>query len=74
MPRQTTNLFTEVPGMFIYKQKNGRYAAYKRYSDPTSLSTKKFFDKGSLQYSFEEAKEWLLLLPDKMDRPCRCPS
>jgi hypothetical protein len=74
MPRQTTNLFTEVPGHYIYLQKNRRYAAYKRYPDPTALSTKKFFDKGGLFYSFEEAKEWLLLLPDKMERPTRCPS
>jgi len=75
MPRQSTNLFTEVPGHYIYLQKNRRYIAYKRYPDPTALSTKKkFFDKGGLFYSFEEAKEWLLLLPDKMERPTRCPS
>jgi len=75
MPRQSTNLFTEVPGHYIYLQKNRRYIAYKRYPDPTALSTKKkFFDKGGLFYSFEEAREWLLLLPDKMDRPTRCPS
>ena len=71
MPRQSTSLYTEVPGQFIYLQKNGRYAAYKRYPDPSALSVKKFFDKGGLFYSFEEAKEWLLTLPDKMDRPYR---
>jgi hypothetical protein len=33
--------------------------------------TYKFFNKAALFYSFEDAKNWLEFLPDKMERPIR---
>ena len=78
MPQRTTNLWLDAPpGNYIYQyqQKNGRYGAWKHYEDAlygqTPLNNSKFFRKSALFYSLEEAKEWLLSLPEKMDREFR---
>jgi hypothetical protein len=75
MPRQSTNLYTETPGQYVYLYKNGRYGAFKRFphdSPPKGNHIDKhYWQKGALFYSFEDAKEWLKSLPDKMDRPYR---
>jgi hypothetical protein len=60
--------------MYIYKKQNDRYAAYKRFPcQPYQGKCRvyNYFQKAGLFYSFEEAKEWLELLPEKMDRPTR---
>lgn len=73
MPRQSTNLYLNRPGNYIYLLKNGRFCAYKRYPDPSYgiYQPRKFFQKAALFYTYEEAVAWLESLPEKMDRPFR---
>jgi len=78
MPQKTTNLWLDAPpGNYIYQyqHKNGRYGAWKQYEDflygKTPQNNKKFFRKSALFYSIEEAKLWLLSLPEKMNREFR---
>ena len=72
-PAQRTNLYPDVPNKYIYLQANGRYSAYRRYPDPSygPYQPKKYFNKGGLFYTLEDARAWLETLPEKMERPYR---
>lgn len=76
MPRESTNLLKDMPRCYIYLKANQRFCAYKRFPLDTPIlrgggKTYKFFNKAALFYSFEDAKNWLESLPEKMDRPIR---
>jgi len=65
-----------MPGCYIYLKPNQRFCAYKRFFLDAPILGKegrkyKFFNKAGLFYSFEDAKNWLNSLPDKMERPIR---
>jgi hypothetical protein len=76
--KRKTNLWVDAPpGYYIYNYKgqSDRYGAWKQYEDAhygeTPNNSQKFFRKSALFYSIDEAKEWLLSLPEKMDREFR---
>lgn len=66
-------MYPDVLNKYIYLQANGRYAAYRRYLDPSygAYQPKKYFNKGGLFYTLEDARAWLETLPEKMERPRR---
>jgi hypothetical protein len=65
-----------MPRCYIYLKPNQRFCAYKRFFLDTPILGRggrkyNFFNKAALFYSFEDAKNWLESLPDKMERPIR---
>jgi len=69
---QRTNLYREKEGEYIYYTAKRRYAAYKRYPEnPDKPWDKKYFNKGGLFYTYEDARLWLESLPEIMERPRR---